>query len=491
MILKLNYLKKILCDLKMSEEKSSSTEFTPDKVSLKKTTSFGFGPFLMAFIDTSYGTLIFYYYEVELGLATALVGLSFVLYALWNMINDPLIGYLTDKPTRWSEKYGVRTPYIVIGGILFIITYYFLFAVPDYGNVESNPWPLFWYMIIVTCLFDTFYSLWSVHSVGSFPNIFRTQEARRKGSTYVNILAVIGALTCRAILIPVFIRYGDPSSYANYAFAACIILGICLVLFIPGIYENEFIKKRYLMIYEFMQTQKLPYFKFLKTALKQKNFVIWMICYTLINMAGVLSNASMLYFVKDILKTDVQAIAIFSIATVLAFIPANFLWSHFVAKRTHHINQMIIGFILMGISYFISGMLVTSIDQLVFTSILGGIAGGCYVSIIMSISSDTFDEVNVACGRHVEAGIVGVQYFLLRISFLTAGLIIAAVHIATGYVPGAETQSDLALLGVRMHYGLFSSIFCFIGAFLLYKYYDLYGEKREQLTALMKEKKLA
>ncbi len=475
----------------MSEESTSTPEFKPDKVSLKKTMSFGFGPFLMAFTETSYATLIFYYYEVELGLSTALVGLSFVLFAAWNMINDPLIGYFTDKPMRWSKKYGVRTPYIVIGGILFITTYYFLFAVPDFGDVKSNPWPLFWYMVIVTCLFDAFYSLWSTHSVGSFPNIFRTHEARRKGSTYVNILAVVGVLICRSLLIPVFIRAGDPSSYVNYGIAACITLSICLVLFLPGVYENEFIKKRYLMIYDYMKMQKMPYFKFIKTAFKQKNFVVWMICYTLINMASVLANASTFYFVKDILKTDIQSIAIFSLATFVGFISSNFIWSHFIAKRTHHIKQMILGFILMGISYFISGMLVTSLDQLIYTSLLGGIAGGCYVSIIMSISSDTFDEVNVACGRHVEAGVVGVQYFLLRVSFLSAGIIIAVTHILTGYQPGAATQTDLALLGIRMHYGLFSSIFCFIGAYILYKYYDLYGEKREQLTAAMKEKKLA
>jgi len=60
-----------------------------------------------------------------------------------------------------------------------------------------------------------------------------------------------------------------------------------------------------------------------------------------------------------------------------------------------------------------------------------------------------------------------------------------------GYHPEAETQTELALLGVRMHTGLFSAIFCFLGAFLLIKYYDLYREKREQLTAAMKEKKLA
>lgn len=472
----------------MSEEKSTAVQ--TDKVGIGKTASFGFGPFLYAFVDSTFSTLIFFYYEVELGLATALVGLSFGIYALWNMINDPLIGYLTDKPTRWSKKFGLRTPYILIGSVTLIISYYFMFAVPDFGDVKSNPWPLFWYMIIVTCIFDTCYSLWSTHFIGSFPNIFRSQEARRKGSTFVNMLGVGGALFGRAILIASFVVYGDPSSYVRFALAACLTFVVCTFLFLPGIHENEFIKKRYLQIYEFMQTQKMPYLKFIKTAFKQKNFVVWMVAYTLINMAGVLAGASTLYFVKYILNAEVSDIAIFSLATVLAFIPANFLWSHFYGKKHKHVNQIIIGFLLMATSYFISSMFVTQINQLIFTSIISGIAMGCYVSIIMSISSDTFDEVNNACGRHVEAGIVGIQYFLLRISFLVAGIIIAVTHILTGYVPGAETQTDLALLGIRLHYGLFSTIFCIIGAIILFKYYDLYGDKREQLMASMKKKGL-
>ncbi|TFF89669.1 MAG: hypothetical protein EU548_06945 [Promethearchaeota archaeon] len=52
-----------------------------------------------------------------------------------------LTGFLTDKPMRWSKKYGLRTPWIISGIILTIVSYYFLFAVPNFGGVKFNPWP--------------------------------------------------------------------------------------------------------------------------------------------------------------------------------------------------------------------------------------------------------------------------------------------------------------------------------------------------------------
>jgi len=44
--------------------------------------------------------LVFYFWEVEVGLSVLYVGLAMVIFAIWNMINDPLLGYLTDRPLK-------------------------------------------------------------------------------------------------------------------------------------------------------------------------------------------------------------------------------------------------------------------------------------------------------------------------------------------------------------------------------------------------------
>ncbi len=471
----------------MSTESKPTPTFKKDVVSRKKTAAYTMGPLIDTITSFSYNALIFYYYEVELGLATALVGLSFVIFAIWNMINDPLIGYLTDKPMPWSKKYGLRTPWIIFGGIGLIICYYFLFAVPDI-DPKTDPWPLFWYMIIISCLFDTFFTLFNIHWIGGFANIFRTKEERRKGSTLLTMFVIFGQFFFLGILIPFTIVFGDPKSYIRYALIVSIACAISLVIFIPGIYENEFVKKRYLQIYEFLETQRMPYFQFLKTTVKQKNFVVFLIVWTLVTTSNTLQQISSLYFLKEVLKLDIQVLAYTQLVFLITFIPSIIIWSK-VAKKTEHVNLMIIGLILVTILRTIA-MGITNLTQIIIIQACSGVSAAALVCMLLSVMSDTNDEVVDACGRHVEASLGGVRAFFIRISYLVAGLIIAGVHLATGYVSGASEQTELAQFGIRLHYTGISAIFTLIAAILMIKFYDLKGEKKDQLAASLVKKRL-
>ena len=41
--------------------------------------------------------------------------LIYLIYSIVDAINDPLIGYLADRSTRFTEKYGKRFPWIITG----------------------------------------------------------------------------------------------------------------------------------------------------------------------------------------------------------------------------------------------------------------------------------------------------------------------------------------------------------------------------------------
>ncbi len=83
-----------------------STEWEDEKVSIGKRTSYSMIWLYDYILIAGQFILLFHYYEVELGLSVALLGLAFIIFAIWNMINDPLIGFLTDKPMRWSKNMG-------------------------------------------------------------------------------------------------------------------------------------------------------------------------------------------------------------------------------------------------------------------------------------------------------------------------------------------------------------------------------------------------
>ena len=102
----------------MSEEFDESEW---EQVSFRKMFHFSFGYVLVYFMGGFFNAWVFYYYQVELGLPVVLLGIAYVIFVVWNMINDPLIGYLTDRPFKWSKRFGFRAPWMMIGVIPYLI----------------------------------------------------------------------------------------------------------------------------------------------------------------------------------------------------------------------------------------------------------------------------------------------------------------------------------------------------------------------------------
>ena len=404
------------------------------------------------------------------------------------MINDPLVGFLTDKPMRWSKKYGLRTPWIIVSGILLIACYYFLYAVPDVGDVKSYPWPLFWYMIFITCLFDTFFSIFQIHFIGGFGNIFRSKDDRRKGSMIMGFFALCSAMFIRIVIIANVVVFGDPSSFVRAALLTVVISFICLILLLPGIHENETVKKRYFQIYEFLELQKMPYFKLLKLAFKQKGYLAFTIALTLHQCARILRIASELYMIKDVLNLDMTVVALLSFIFLICFIPSMIV-SRYIVKKIGHANLWTFCLILL-VFFYISTLWVTTLPHLIILFAYYGVVLGAQNSVIYAMIADTNDQVVSAAGRHVEGTLGGIRTFFTRMAYIVTGVIIAGIHLATGYIPGASTQTPLALMGVRIHYGGVPALFEGIAAILMIKFYDIKGEKREQIMASLKAKRL-
>ncbi len=88
----------------------------------------------------------------------------------------------------------------------------------------------------------------------------------------------------------------------------------------------------------------------------------------------------------------------------------------------------------------------------------------------------------------MEATLIGVRNFFLRVAYLIIGVIIAGVQIATGYQPGAAEQTELAKWGIRIHNGLIPAFFYLAAGIIMYKFYDLKGEKKiAQMASLRKQ----
>lgn len=78
----------------------------------KSMASFGVGSFLIELIQNAFAGLYFFFYETELLLPGVFLLLANVLFAIWNAVNDPLLGYLMEKPRKFWNIWGKHFPFL-------------------------------------------------------------------------------------------------------------------------------------------------------------------------------------------------------------------------------------------------------------------------------------------------------------------------------------------------------------------------------------------
>ncbi len=467
----------------MGEE--SETDLSEwEQVATKKMLSYSCGRSIAGWMGTALAIFVFYYYEVEVGLPVVYLGFAFIIFALWNMVNDPLLGYLTDRPFRWTRKYGMRFPWIIIGGVPSIIFWFLLFLSPD--AEPGNPWPVFFYLVIITCIFDLFYSLYTTHLNASYTVHFRTDAERRRASAINSILPQFIGLLLN-LIVPIMYVYGDRNTVILAELIIVSILSMLLILLIPGVRESEELKERFLRGYE--KTGRQSFFKTMKTAFKQKNFVALLLVVMLFSTAWTLHLASHIYYTKDILRMPLTIALYTYTASFLGFALFIPFWVNF-AKKHGHVKTMKLGALLVSIA-LTSGLWITTLWETILVQFLGGIAFGGFVIMISPSTADVNDEFTITTGRHQEGTLAGIRTFFFRFALIFQALILTVVHILTGYNPDPNArQTPLAQWGIRIHLALIPSLLTLLGFFILYFYYDLTEERKEWVKKKLKEMSL-
>ena len=422
---------------------------------------------------------VFYFYQVELGLSVIMVGLAFVIFALWNMVNDPLLGYLTERPTKWTKKYGFRAPWVVISAVPLLIFFYLIWVPPE----DANQLTLFLWFIIITCLFDTFFSLFNDHVYGGYTNQFPSEYERRRSFAIATLCIAFGVIGMGA-LSGAFIVPGEPSSFVLFALIAVIVMAVLTVFLILGIKESEEMKKMYIDSYE--KAEKVGFFSTMKTSLKTKNFRVSLLGYTCQVTALNLVLASQLYlytFVYNMPFSYYLYAQLVGVVAVLVMIP---FWSNF-AKKHGFKKTYWVCFMLHGLSFLLFLFVTNIIILLIFTFINFVCLSG-EILMLQPVASDTYDEVSVQIEKHVDATLVGVRTFFFRMAFLVQAGVFVTVFLATGFIADPNvTQSDLALWGLRFNGMILPAAILVVMALIFKKYYTLEGAEKEALVKKLKD----
>jgi len=453
--------------------------------STTKMFTFSMGYFLNIFIMVAFNSYVWTFYEVELGLMGIVslwpiyLAIANVIYMIWSMITNPLLGYFTDKPLRWTKKRGFHTPWIIIGGIPTIIFFFLLFTPPNVTGVESVI-PILVYYILIVCLFDTFYSLLQTHSFGAFAAHFRGDKERVKAGFSTQIFTFLANFLAIAIWSQISEKK-NIRSFTMAALVSVILLSISLIIFIPGSRESDEIKERFIVGYE--NAEKIPFFKTMKIAIKQKNFMLVLFTYILFMIAMGLVSMNSLNFVVDVLQSTHEIRSIESFLMLISSLLTMPIW-FYVTKKIEHSTMYSLGLIIFGFIVLFN-LFIVNVFQFFLTAIFRGAAIAMFLIMLSPIFADCYDEIAVKTQKHQQATLLGIRNMFLKISITIQSLIIAIIHIITVYEP--INPSGEAIFGLRLIQGFFPFLFCIIGAIIFYKWFDLKGNKKQEIMQKLHE----
>lgn len=241
-----------------SNEGSGSKQVEYEEhVPLKSKFGVGFanaGSSLMSTIGL--GTIDVFYIKIY-GANPTLLAWSWMLFIVWNMINDPIIGILEERTkTRW----GRRIPYLRFGALPYTLSFILVWFPFMQGEIG-----LFINHLLMLFVFDTFFSMIGLITFGLPAEMAITAKERNRITLFGVCFGAIGMIS-RWVIEPLFLAGDNPNQ-----------LVFQIVVTIAGIISGLLIFASSYYIKENLYTQEEEAFGFVESiteTLKNKPFLI-------------------------------------------------------------------------------------------------------------------------------------------------------------------------------------------------------------------------
>ncbi len=400
--------------------------------------SYSMGNFANTIAYQVFGNRIQFYYVDILGLNAATAGVLWTIYGLWNAINDPLMGQISD---RTRSRFGRRVPYVAFGAIPLGLSFFFLWTPPGH-----SPWILAAYFLMILFIFDTLYSLTIIAYNALFPEVAPTVRDRVDLSATREILATF-ALLLSYILAPII---AEEVGYIvmGAIMGALIALGYLIAMI--GVKEKPIdeSKEENLGLLPSLKIvlSSIPFRWFLGANIAKE--YIWLVLGAMLPFwrkyaLGIQSPVNV--FGAELGPGDAEAVLL-GLAIVLA-IPCLLIWRPIVLRLGYRRTWIVAAFT------FIPGLAIMGLANDFYSGLVGTllVAPGLAGSMIMPfpVISEIIDDDAKKHGFRREGLFFGMNGGITKLAFSAQGVLFASVMSAAGYVAGETVQSASAVMGIR------------------------------------------
>jgi GPH family glycoside/pentoside/hexuronide:cation symporter len=469
----------------MPSDSSSQPSRSPDSLNFSTKLAFGagdMGPAITANVLVFY--LLYFFTEVA-RLPPGLAGSILLMGKISDGINDPIIGYLSDRTE--STRWGRRHSWMVYGALPFGLLFFLQWIVPPFGDPTVNPWPLFLYYVVIGIFFNIAFTAVNLPYTALTPELTQNYDERTNLNSFRFAFSIGGSIL--SVLLVILLTELVPNLQHQYMW-----IGLtCAILSTAPIYWCIWGTRSQAMAAETRRLSQptqpsIPLFAQLRIAFSNRAFLFVIGIYLCSWLAVQLTAANLKFFVESWLNLSPQVANTAILAVQSTALLMLFVWSTLSEK----IGKKAVYGLGMGcwiLAQF--GLFFLQPGQLGLMyglAILSGVGVSTAYLIPWSMLPDVIELDELKTGQRRE-GIFYAFMVLLQKVGLALGLQFVGLALEwSGYIGGASQQPDAALLAIRIVVGPLPMLFLVIGLVLAY-FYPITKDIHEEMLLKLEERR--
>lgn len=408
------------------------------------------------------------------GISPALAAAALFIGRSWDYINDPLVGYFSDRTrTRW----GRRRPFLLFGALPFALTFILLWIKPDFVTSTTG---LVIFYAAAYMIYEASATLVYMPYFALTPELTQDYDERTQLTSYRMLFNIIGGLT--AYTVPMLIVGSMIPQNANRVVIMAAVLGLMaalpylLVFF--SVRENQ----------EYADQERPTLRESLKAARRNKPFIFAAFIYLFTWIVIILLETNLMFYIKYVLHREAQSTLVMGTIFISAILALPF-WN-WISKKGNKRKAYIIGvaFWAVVMCLLILVQPETPMWILMIMCVMAGVGLSAGQVLPWAIIPDAIEWDEYQTGERHE----GVFYSLITLMGKIANSVAVPLSLLllefTGYVSNAEVQPTSALTGIKIMIGPVPALLLMSGIVFAI-FYPLSREKYSQIVTELEKRR--
>lgn len=458
------------------------TSTLPTKLTLAEKLAYGagdVGPAMTANLLTFYQLIFF---TDIAGIAPGLAGSVLMIGKIWDAINDPIVGVMSDRTQ--SKKWGRRYPWMLGGAIPFAITFMLQWVKPDLNGMG-----LFWFYVVMGILFNTAYTAVNLPYTALTPAMTQDYNERTSLNSFRFTFSIGGSLLSIILMILVTLALPGKENQANqYLIASGIISVISIVTIIWCVFGTKARTLNHRDQNLENEEENLPIVEQFKLAFKNRAFLYVVGIYLCSWLALQIMATVIQFFVLKYMQLPSSVANNLVLAVQGTALIALSFWSWFsgrYGKKAAYFAGMGIWLVAqIGLFTLQPGQ----VNLMYFLGILAGFGVSTAYLIPWSMLPDVIDLDELNTGKRREGFFYAFMVLLQKVG-LAAGLFAVGQALEhSGYNGALTVQPPAAIEAIRWSIGPLPTVFLILGVILAY-FYPITQSYHEEILLKLAERK--